>query len=156
MNDDIMPKDDRRAAVLLVGAPASGKSTWGKKFAEKVGATYISTDGIRTEIGKGEGDQTVSPAAFEIARERMKRALSNGKHVVIDATNIDGDSRRPFVKIARDFDAYKVAVTFEVSRDELLKRDAQRERHVGPEVIDRMLSKYKRPSTTNFDKVIVK
>jgi len=148
--------EKKNALIVLVGPPASGKSTWGKKFAKENNIVYISTDEIRAEIGTGENDQNVSTAAFEIARNRVKEALNNGKNVMIDATNCNGDDRRPFVKIAREFDAYKIAVAFEVPREELLKRDAHRERHVGPEVIDFFLHKYRKPSTANFDKVITK
>ena len=145
-----------RALVILVGPPASGKSTWGKKFADENNLTYVSTDSIRAEIGKGEGDQEVSSKAFAIARYRVSIALSANKSAMIDATNTDTKARKGWVKMGRLQNAYIIAVAFEVPRDELLRRDAQRERHVGPEIIDGFLNKYERPSDTEVDKVIVK
>ena len=146
----------KNALIILVGPPASGKSTWGKDFAQKNNMVYVSTDEIRGQIGKGEDDQSVSAAAHMIAQKRVREALTLGKNVMIDATNCDGDARRPYVKMAKEHNAYKIAVTFEVSRDELLKRNAQRKRQVSSEIIDLFLKKYSRPSTVNFDKVIVK
>ena len=145
-----------RALVVLVGPPASGKSTWGKKFAAENNLTYVSTDAIRAEIGKGEGDQTVSPQAFATARARVSAALGAGKSAMIDATSVTRKARRDWINLGRGHGAFIIAVAFEVTREELLRRDAQRERHVGPEVIDRFLGKYERPTDTEVDKVIIK
>jgi predicted kinase len=157
MNPELNNIDGKKnALVLLVGPPASGKSTWGKDFAEKNGAVYVSTDSIRAEIGTGEGDQTVSGAAFGIAKNRISRALSGGKNAVIDATNVNRKSRKDWIDIAQQNNAYTIAVAFEVPREELYRRDAQRERHVGNEIIDRFVDKYARPTVGEVDKVIVK
>ena len=153
MTDVTLPKN-KKAMVLLVGPPASGKSTWGKEFAQKVGATYVSTDAIRKAMTGDEGDQTYNP--FGIAITKVQRALSMGRYVVVDATNINRAFRKVFIKIADEHEAYKIAVCFEVPREELLKRDAQRERHVGVEVIDDFLQKYKKPESDEVDKVIIK
>lgn len=155
MTDVTLPKN-KKAMVLLVGPPASGKSTWGKEFAQKVGAAYVSTDAIRGQLSKkgDEGDQSANP--FGIAITKVQRALSMGRYVVVDATNINRAFRKVFIKIADEHEAYKIAVCFEVPREELLKRDAQRERHVGVEVIDDFLQKYKKPESDEVDKVIVK
>ena len=144
------------ALIILVGPPASGKSTWGKTFAAQNGVTYVSTDAIRAEIGSGEADQTVSAAAFNLARRRISNALSQGKNAMIDATNVNRKSRKDWVKIGRENNSYLIAVAFEVSRNELYRRDAQRNRHVGNDIIDRFVDKYSRPDLTEVDKVIVK
>jgi predicted kinase len=148
--------DKKNALVILVGPPASGKTTWGKEFACKNNMVYVSTDAIRAEVGSGEGDQTVSAAAFFIAKKRIAAALTNGKNAMIDATSVNRKSRKDWIDIAKTAGAYIIAVAFEVPKAELLKRDAQRERHVGEEVIDRFISKYSRPDTNEVDKVIVK
>ena len=78
----------RKALVILCGPPASGKSTWGKQFALENDLAYISTDAIRAEIGTGEGDQTVSSAAF-----------AGGKSAMIDATSVNRKSRRDWINL---------------------------------------------------------
>ena len=142
--------------IILVGPPASGKSTWGKKFAQENNVTYVSTDSIRSEIGAGEGDQSVSRAAFVIARSRVSAALGADKSAMIDATSVSRKARKDWINLGRGHGAFIIAVTFEVPREELLRRDAQRERHVGPEVIDRFIHKYERPTEQEVDKVILK
>lgn len=146
----------KNALIILVGPPASGKSTWGKKFAEQNNMVYVSTDALRAELGSGEADQSVSAAAFGLARKRITQALSQGKNAMIDATSVNQKSRKDWVKIGRENNAYIIAVAFEVSREELYRRDAQRDRHVGKEIVDRFVDKYSRPTTSEVDKVIVK
>jgi predicted kinase len=148
--------EKKKALIILVGPPASGKSTWGKKFADDNDVVYVSTDAIRKEIGSGEADQSVSAAAFGVARQRVSQALGAGKSAMIDATSVNRKARRDWIQLGRGHGAYIVAVAFEVSRDELLRRDAQRERHVGEEVIDRFIGKYARPTTDEVDKVVLK
>jgi predicted kinase len=142
--------------IILCGAPASGKSTWGTKFARENNVVYVSTDEIRAEIGSSESDQSVSPAAFGIAKQRVSQSLSQGKHAMIDATSVNKKARKDWINMGRGHGAYVIAVAFEVSTPELYRRDAQRPRHVGKEVIDRFVGKYQRPDTTEVDKVIVK
>ena len=125
MNDleDIGGK--KKALIILVGPPASGKSTWGKKFAKENNVEYISTDAIRAQIGSGEGDQSVSREAFGIARNKVSTALGEGKSAMIDATNVNHKSRRDWINLGKGHGAYIIAVTFEVPKEELLRRDAQ-------------------------------
>lgn len=153
--DTLETGDKRKALVILVGPPASGKSTWGDKFAKKNNIKRVSTDEIRAEIGSGEADQSVSPAAFFLARQRVSAELGAGRSVMIDATSVNKKARKDWINLARGHGAYVIAVAFEVPREELLKRDAQRPRHVGEEVIDRFLNKYQRPTVGEVDKVIL-
>lgn len=148
--------EKKNALIILCGPPASGKSTWGKKFAAENNVVYVSTDSIRAEIGSGEGDQTVSAAAFGIARNRVRTSLAAGKSVMIDATSVNRKARRDWINLGRGHGAYIIAVAFEVPKAELLRRDAERDRHVGPEVIDRFVNKYERPGTDEVDKVVLK
>lgn len=145
----------RTALIILVGPPGSGKSTWGENFAKKNGIKKISTDEIRAEIGSGEHDQSVSAQAFSLARQRVKDELKAGRSVIIDATSVNRKARRDWINLARGAGAFVIAVPFEVSREELIRRDANRPRTVGPEIIDRFLNKYERPSVGEVDRVII-
>lgn len=157
MNPELNNLDGKQNALLiLVGPPASGKSTWGKEFASANGVVYVSTDSIRAEIGKGESDQSVSGAAFAVARNRVTRALSTGKNVMIDATSVDTKARKDWIGLGRQFNAYIIAVAFEVPKEELFRRNAQRERHVPEEIIEKFVARYQRPTVNEVDKVIVK
>ncbi len=156
MNKLEIGNNKKNALIILCGPPASGKSTWGKKFASDNNIEYVSTDEIRAQIGSGEADQSISAAAFGIAKRKVSAALSSGKSTMIDATNVNPKSRKDWINMARGTGAYIIAVAFEVPRDELLRRDSERNRHVGTEIVDRFLNKYVRPTTNEVDKVIVK
>lgn len=164
MNDEVKPEkndteqktDKDKSLILLVGSPASGKSTWGKKFADEKGLVYVCFDNIRAEIGTGENDQSVSAAAFAVARQRVSQALASGKSVMIDGKNVTRKTRKDWVKLGREHGAYIIAVVFEVPREELLRRNAARERQVKPEVIDDFIRRFQRPTEPEVDKVISK
>jgi predicted kinase len=155
-----MSEEKQPLLVVVVGAPGSGKSTWGKKFAQEKGINYISSDELRAQLGTGEDDQTVTPQVFGIVKRKVEDWLSRGQSVLVDATNINKKDRKMYVDAANRHGAYKLAVVFEVSKEELLKRNKARGdaggRNVPEWVIDKMLTKYQRPDTVEFDKVVMK
>jgi len=147
-------------AILLVGAPGSGKSTWGEKFAKDNGYTYLSSDRNRARVGRGEDDQQASALAFALLKTEMTMALNRGENVVVDATFMSRKSREDFVKIARDRGAFLKAVVFDIPRETILKQNAKRAasggRNVPISVIDKMLSNYQKPEPPEFDEVIIR
>jgi predicted kinase len=145
-------------AWILVGAPGSGKSTWGKILANgDPSFIRLCPDDFRAEFGRGEDDQSVSVIAFDTTRRRMDFALKDGFSVIIDATNMYRKARKQFIDIANMHGAKTIAVVFEVDKNTLLdrnqKRGAQGGRNVPEFVIDKMLAKYERPTELEFDKV---
>jgi predicted kinase len=144
---------------LLVGAPGSGKSTYGLKMvANDPTLVRLCPDEFRAKFGTGEGDQSVSAKAFSATREGMRDALKNGKNVIIDATSMARKSRKDFVAIARTYSAHITAVVFIVDRETLVSRNKIRGenggRNVPEEVIDRMLGNFEMPSFPEVDDVI--
>jgi predicted kinase len=146
-------------AVLTIGAPGSGKSTWGEKFAKDNGYTYLSSDKNRARVGRGEDDQQASARAFALLKEEMGAALDSGENVVIDACFTSKKARRDFVNIARGRGAHLRAVTFELPREVIVERNSKRAasggRNVPVFVIDRMLGNYQKPETPEFDEVTI-
>ena len=145
-------------AYILIGAPGSGKSTWGKNFAEvNPQAVRLCPDEFRAKFGKGEHDQSVSAQAFSATNQGMQDALKDGKSVVIDATNMYRKTRRQFLDIAKKYNAITIAIVFEADRETLIarneKRGADGGRNVPADIIDRMLAKYERPTEMEFDQV---
>lgn len=145
--------------VLTIGAPGSGKSTWGEKFAKDNGYTYLSSDRNRARVGKSEEDQQASARAFTLLKKEMGEALDRGENVVVDACFVSKKARRDFVNIARGHGAHLRAVTFEIDRKTILERNAKRAaaggRDVPRFVIDRMLGNYEKPQSPEFDEVTV-
>lgn len=145
-------------AHILIGAPGSGKSTWGMDFvAKNPDVVRLCPDEFRAKFGTGEDDQSVSAQAFSATRYGMEEALRAGKSVVIDATNMYRKTRKDFLKIAKAYNATTVAVVFEATKETLLERNAKRGaaggRNVPEDVIDRMLGRYERPNELEFDRL---
>ena len=145
--------------VLTIGAPGSGKSTWGEKYAKDNGYTYLSSDKNRARVGRGEDDQQASARAFALLKEEMGEAIDRGENLVVDATFMSKKARRDFVNIARGRNAYLRAVSFEVGREVILERNSKRAaaggRDVPVFVIDRMLGNYEKPEKPEFDEVTI-
>ncbi len=146
------------SVILLVGAPGSGKSTYGKNMvAANPDLVRVCPDEFRAKFGWGEGDQSVSAQAFDATRKAVGEALDDGKSVVVDACNMYRKARKDFINIAHRRHAKVYAIVFEVSKSVLLSRNAKRGqdggRNVPEDVIDRMLSRYERPTDSEVDNV---
>ena len=144
---------------ILVGAPGSGKTTFGKVLVEgDPRIVRVCPDDNRRILGKGSNDQTVSYPAFCLAKDQMKKALDEGKCVIFDATNMYRKARKDFINIARGRGAKVIAEVFECEKSVLMGRNAKRGaeggRLVPEKVIDDMLARYQRPEVPEFDEVV--
>lgn len=136
--------------VLTRGVPASGKSTWAKAWVEEFPniRTRVNRDnlrwtlGIKTGVGTYEQEQEVTHWQDEMIR----RALKQGRDVVVDNTNLRAKNVKDLLKIAREFDAEVEYKDFPIVRTVALQRDYDRfkkgERSVGPHVIDGFFEKF--------------
>ena len=149
---------NNKHVILLVGAPGSGKTTWGKHYVEShPDFVRFCPDEFREKFGTGEDDQSVSGMAFAATKSAMKNALDGGKSVLIDATNMYKKARKDFINIAKEQKVPVLAVVFETTKDTLLERNKNRGkaggRNVPEHVIDNMLAKYQRPEIGELNEV---
>jgi len=146
---------------MLIGVPASGKSTWRASNAK--GAEVISTDDIIEKIAASQ-DKTYDDvfkdnikAATNIAERRVKSAFDDERDVVWDQTNLTRKSRAS--KLAMVPKHYKkVAVYFPTPHPEVhKKRLAGRPGKTIPNyVLDSMTKSLEPPTKAEgFDEVIV-
>lgn len=144
-----------KIAIVLVGPPGSGKTTWGKYYAESRGIVRLCPDEFRAKIGVSENDQSVSAAAFGMTKATMGNILDAGQSVMIDATNMYKKSRKDFINIARGRGVQTMAIVFEVDKTTLLERNKKRGemggRNVPESVMDNILENYQRPESDEFD-----
>lgn len=126
--------------VLTVGPAASGKSTLLRALvADGVVDLVVSTDQVRAELGlpAAETDTT-----YATARAQVTEALRAGRVVAVDATNVRTSDRAAWLRVASDAGgasvvALRVGVGLDV--EQLLVRDAGRDRHVPAAVIAEQL-----------------
>ena len=144
---------------ILIGAPGSGKSTWSKSMEKnKPNIVRLCPDDFRAMLGTSEDDQSVSHKAFQETRTHMDAALASGKSVIIDATNMHHKARKDFLKIAKKYNAKKIAIVFEHTLNTLIERNKKRGEEGGRivpiDVIERMINNYQVPTHADFDDVI--
>jgi len=140
----------KQRVVLLVGLPASGKSTW---LSDRAGV--LSSDAMRALVRDDEADQTIHGLVFKLMRDFLRYRLQLGAEVTyIDATNLTRKHRRPFVKMALYAEAQVEAVYFDTPLDECLRRNAARSRVVPPEAITMLAVRLQPPTREEGFQVI--
>lgn len=120
---------------MLVGLPASGKTTCGKRLAEVEDALIVSSDEIRKELLGNQNDQTKNEEIFKEVESRIINGLKE-KNVIYDATNINYKRRMAFLQKIKDVE--KIALLIATPYDECIERNNKRERKVPEDVIKRM------------------
>src|SRR5208337_4524814 len=85
--------------VVMVGASGSGKSTFARKHFKPT--EILSSDYCRGLVSDDENSQAATKDAFEVLQFIARKRLAAGKLTVVDATNVQSESRKPFVAIAR-------------------------------------------------------
>ncbi|HWR16452.1 MAG TPA: polynucleotide kinase-phosphatase [Terriglobales bacterium] len=129
--------------VVLIGPSGCGKSTFGRTFFKPT--EVLSSDFCRGLVGDNENDQTVTREAFEILHFIARKRLAAGRLTVIDATNVQPESRKPLVALAREFHVIPVALVFNFPEKVCADRNRGRpDRDFGPHVIRNQAQQLKR------------
>jgi protein phosphatase len=129
--------------VVLIGASGSGKST----FARTHFAPFevLSSDHYRGVVSDDENNQVVSTDAFDVLHYALAKRLKNMRLTVIDATNVQRESRAALLKIAREYYTQPVAIVLDMPEHICIERNAQRpDRQFGAHVIQRQRRDLKR------------
>ncbi|WP_372345339.1 polynucleotide kinase-phosphatase [Streptomyces sp. KL116D] len=112
------------ALVVLIGASGSGKSTFARAHFKPT--EVISSDFCRGLVADDENDQSASGDAFDVLHYIAGKRLEAGRLTVVDATNVQQESRRQLVELARKHDVLPIAIVLDVPEDECARRNAQR------------------------------
>lgn len=124
--------------LMLIGLPASGKSTFAKGLiGERGDILYLSSDVIREELYGDESIQGDNKLIFELMESRTKEALNNGYHVVYDATNLSRKKRSHLLRqLPRG--TFKTAVYMSTDYEIVQMQNKERDRVVPENIIDNM------------------
>ena len=136
--------------TLLIGLPASGKSTYA---AEEKPDLILSSDKIRGELYGDESVQGNPAQVFSILYGKMEEAINDGaEHIIIDATNINRKDRAKAIEIAKGGNHIVRAVVMDTPIAVCIRRNDARKRKVPDFVFDKMLRKYEEPTLSEgFD-----
>jgi predicted kinase len=138
---------------LLVGLPASGKSSW----AAHHGIPVLSSDQIRHLLLDDATDQRFNRRIFQILRYLLRQRLEAGRPVTcIDATHLTRSERRPYLAMAEIYGCDVDAIFFDTPLNLCKTRNQNRGRVVPEDVMDRMAARMTPPDPQEgFRRVVV-
>ncbi len=129
--------------VVLIGASGSGKSSFARQHFKPT--EVLSSDFCRGLVSDNENDQSATKDAFEILHFIAAKRLAAGRLTVVDATNVQRESRKPLVELARQYHAIPVAIVFKLPEKLCQERNRDRaDRDFGSHVIRQQTQQLRR------------
>lgn len=143
--------------ILTRGFPGSGKTTWATSWKDKDPENRINVnrDDIRAMIGApGVGSKDQEETVTNIHNSILEQGLKDGKNIIISDTHLRAKHMKRLLNYAFDH-GYDVEIhDFDVDLDELIKRDENREKSVGEDVLRDMWSRFSPKQKTQGKDVI--
>src|SRR5579862_9614999 len=136
-------KIPKLALVVMVGPSGSGKSTFAQRHF--LPTEVITSDECRALVSDDENDQSATNDAFEVLHFIAAKRLARGNLTVIDATNVQPESRKPLVELARKFHCLPVAIVLDLPAAICHERNRGRDdRQFGSHVIAQQRAQLRR------------
>jgi len=132
-----------RALVVLMGAAGSGKTTFARKHFKPT--EFASSDFCRALVADDENDQSATADAFALLHMIVAKRLGRGRLVVVDATNVQADARRPLLKLAEELHLPAIAIVLNLPQEICLELNARRaDRTVEARVVEQQFDDLQR------------
>jgi len=140
--------------VVLVGPPASGKSTWAAE--NFLPDEIVSSDTLRGVVGEHRLDLAATDDAFEVLDRIIEMRSGRSLTTVVDTTGLEQRRRAGYLEAAQRYGLAAVAVRFTTSAAECRRRNRAREHPVRAKALDAMLKTARRLEldTEGWDLVI--
>jgi predicted kinase len=157
-------KNTQPVIFVLVGLPGSGKSTWMRNIMQGGNYVVVSSD---DEIEKYARDNNSTysevfnsyvKTATTLMNQKFKAAVESKSDIIWDQTNMSAKKRRTILQqVPKNYK--KVAVVFQIDRQELQrrldKRAADEGKHIPAHIIDSMERTFEMPTVgEGFNEII--
>lgn len=142
--------------IVLVGAGASGKTTWAA--AHFPPEQVVSSDRLRAVVGSAEDDITASADAFALLDEVVRMRVSRGLTTVVDTLGLDPARRAAWLALARTHRVPCVAVVFDTPPALCRERNRGRSKRIPADALTAQLRSFTAVRTAvageGFDQVL--
>ena len=129
--------------IVLIGASGAGKSSFARRHFKPT--EVLSSDFCRGLVSDDENSQSATKDAFDVLHYIAAKRLAAGLLTVVDATNVQPESRAPLVALAREYHCLPVAVVLDVTERICHERNQERvDRNFGPHVIRQQTQQLRR------------
>lgn len=130
--------------IYTVGLPASGKSTWAKKYVEEnSNFLRVNRDDFREMLNGYKFSDKTEKLVTKIHTQLIKDCLSAGFSVVCDDTNFNPKTVKIFNEISEEFDCTLTVKDFTwVDLQTCIDRDSKRNRPVTEKIIRNFYNTY--------------
>lgn len=120
--------------VVLIGVSGSGKSSFAKKHFKRT--EILSSDECRALVSDDENSQSATNDAFDVLYYIAGKRLKSGLLTVIDATNVQEESRKGLIELGRTYHCLPVAIVLDLPVKVCEERNQSRpDRNFGGHVI---------------------
>ena len=136
--------------IMLSAFPASGKTTWAKKYQEEHENVYIlNSDDIRLELTHGNyHDRSKQEEVWKLFDQRIHEiGKIDNVTLILDALNDVNEVRLKYLKSTPEFD-YKVLVMFPSTLERSKEFNSRRppECRVPENIVEMLFEKFEQPS----------
>ncbi len=149
---DLGPVEKPPVLTVMVGLPASGKTTMAQKImAEEPENVYLSSDMVRKDLYGDEDDPGDPEEVFGEVNRRIYNELRAGRSVLYDASNLHIAARSHVLEAVPSDD---VTVRFWVINTPLetcLFRNATRDNPMAEDVLKKLAKRYVAPKAEEYD-----
>ncbi len=147
-----------KTLYILKGLPASGKSTWSKAKVAEFPNRYkrINKDDLRAMLDDNHWSRGNEKFVLRIRDLMITEALQDGKNVISDDTNLAAKHETRMRQLVQEYcketgEQVQIVVKFfDVSVEECIKRDLNRNRSVGERVIRSTYRMFLDPNPKHF------
>lgn len=135
---------------MLSAVPASGKTTWAKKYQEEhPNVLIINSDDVRMEVTHGDyQDHSKQKEVWELFEKRIHEyAKKDGVTVILDALNDTNEVRYKYLSTTPEYEK-KILILFPSSLDKSRFYNNQREVEVRvPDpILESLYNKFEEPN----------
>jgi len=128
---------------MLVGLPASGKSTWAREFIEThPNAKRISKDDLRAMLQNGKYSPEMEESVLTARNSLLINLVRAGHDIIVDDKNLNPKHQEKIKDMANQLDVELFIKEFDIPVDLCVLRDSKRDNPVGEQVIRDMYEKY--------------